>query len=134
MTNTNFTCRSCGREWPENYCPECAKTIDRGPAPPLLTRIKRLRFKANKKLWILFSIPPFVLCWLYPCLYDKGGSPLLGRLWVDVLHGRQDFGLWVGLAMLAVVFGTFAALVGYAAQAFVVVLRSRRKGAFHEAA
>ncbi len=22
-----FTCSTCGREWPENYCPECAHTI-----------------------------------------------------------------------------------------------------------
>lgn len=24
-----FTCSTCGKEWPENYCPECAHTIDR---------------------------------------------------------------------------------------------------------
>ncbi len=26
-------CPSCGREWQENYCPECARTIDRGLLP-----------------------------------------------------------------------------------------------------
>src|ERR1035441_1986281 len=25
---TMFTCSTCGKEWPENYCPECARTID----------------------------------------------------------------------------------------------------------
>jgi hypothetical protein len=30
-----FTCSSCGKAWPENYCPDCAHTIDRGLlAPP----------------------------------------------------------------------------------------------------
>lgn len=24
-----FTCSTCGKEWPENYCPECAHTIHR---------------------------------------------------------------------------------------------------------
>ena len=24
-----FTCPNCGRGWSENYCPECARTIDR---------------------------------------------------------------------------------------------------------
>ncbi len=28
-----FTCPSCGREWQENYCPECARTIDRALLP-----------------------------------------------------------------------------------------------------
>jgi hypothetical protein len=93
----------------------------------MITRLKRMRFKASKKLWILFSIPPFVLCWLYPCLYDKGGSPLLGRLWLDVVHGPQDLGFWVSLAIMSAIFGTSAALVGYVVQACVVVLRSRRQ-------
>ena len=34
---TTFKCLTCGQEWPENYCPECARTIDRGQtaaAPP----------------------------------------------------------------------------------------------------
>src|SRR6185436_5717384 len=33
------TCETCGREWPENYCPECAHTIGRAATqavpPPL---------------------------------------------------------------------------------------------------
>jgi len=29
-----FTCSTCGKEWPENYCPECFHTIERAPAPP----------------------------------------------------------------------------------------------------
>lgn len=129
MADTMFTCRSCGKEWPVNYCPQCAHTIDRGPAPPVLTRIRRMRFEANRRLWILFSIPPFVVCWLYPCNYDKAGSPVLGRLWLDVLHGRLDFGLCFGLAIMSVIFATFATLVGYAGQALIVVLRSRKRGA-----
>jgi hypothetical protein len=30
------TCPTCGKEWPENYCPECGRTIDRPlkAAPP----------------------------------------------------------------------------------------------------
>jgi hypothetical protein len=84
------------------------------------------RFKTNRTLWIVFSIPAFVACWLYPCVYDKGGSPLLGRLWLDVLHGRQDFSLWVFLAVISVIFAAFAALVGYAVQALIVVLRNRK--------
>jgi len=24
-----FTCSTCGKAWPENYCPECAHTIER---------------------------------------------------------------------------------------------------------
>ncbi len=31
---TTFTCSTCGKEWPENYCPECARTIDRSRAAP----------------------------------------------------------------------------------------------------
>ena len=26
-----FTCSTCGKSWPENYCPECARTIERKP-------------------------------------------------------------------------------------------------------
>lgn len=29
-----FTCPSCGAEWPDNYCPACARTIDRSAMPP----------------------------------------------------------------------------------------------------
>jgi hypothetical protein len=31
-----FTCQGCGKEWSENYCPECAQSIDRSltPQPP----------------------------------------------------------------------------------------------------
>lgn len=29
-----FTCFTCKKEWPENYCPECAHTIVRPPVPP----------------------------------------------------------------------------------------------------
>lgn len=99
--------------------------------PELIVRrlrdtVKSRRFKTNKTLWIVFSIPAFVACWLYPCVYDKGGSPLLGRLWLDVFHGRQDFGLWIVLTITSLIFGAFAALVGYAMQAFVVVLWSRK--------
>src|SRR6266404_4028224 len=28
-----FTCPTCGKEWPENYCPQCAATIDRVLVP-----------------------------------------------------------------------------------------------------
>jgi hypothetical protein len=27
------TCETCGKEWPENYCPECGRTIGKAPAP-----------------------------------------------------------------------------------------------------
>src|ERR1019366_5472280 len=30
---TMFTCSTCGKKWPENYCPECARTIDRSRTP-----------------------------------------------------------------------------------------------------
>jgi hypothetical protein len=29
-----FTCPDCRRDWPENYCPECARTIDRSLDQP----------------------------------------------------------------------------------------------------
>ena len=29
-----FACLSCGKEWPESYCPECQRTIAHGPPPP----------------------------------------------------------------------------------------------------
>ena len=29
-----FTCPSCGAQWPDNYCPACARTIDRSALPP----------------------------------------------------------------------------------------------------
>ena len=29
------TCPACGKEWTENYCPECGRTIDRPPKPAL---------------------------------------------------------------------------------------------------
>jgi hypothetical protein len=45
---TMFTCSTCGKEWPENYCPECARTIERPltqptppGAPPVLARTTR---------------------------------------------------------------------------------------------
>jgi hypothetical protein len=28
-----FTCPTCGKEWPENYCPQCAATINRALVP-----------------------------------------------------------------------------------------------------
>ncbi len=28
-----FRCPTCGREWPENYCPECSGTINRALLP-----------------------------------------------------------------------------------------------------
>jgi hypothetical protein len=31
------TCHACGKEWTENYCPECGRTIDR-PLKPVLNR------------------------------------------------------------------------------------------------
>jgi hypothetical protein len=31
---TMFTCSTCGKKWPENYCPECARTIDRSRTAP----------------------------------------------------------------------------------------------------
>ena len=43
-----FTCSACGNEWSENYCPVCARTIERPPtqqmppvAPPVLARTTR---------------------------------------------------------------------------------------------
>jgi hypothetical protein len=27
------TCETCGKEWPENYCPECGRTIGKAPTP-----------------------------------------------------------------------------------------------------
>jgi hypothetical protein len=38
MATTTFTCPSCGRDWPENYCPECEHTIERPATPPALSR------------------------------------------------------------------------------------------------
>ena len=29
-----FTCSTCGKAWPENYCPECAHTIERTRVQP----------------------------------------------------------------------------------------------------
>ena len=34
----NFACAICGKEWPENYCPECCQTIRTPPTPPPLPR------------------------------------------------------------------------------------------------
>src|ERR1039458_6087190 len=31
---TMFTCSTCGKKWPQNYCPECARTIDRSRTAP----------------------------------------------------------------------------------------------------
>jgi TPR repeat protein/membrane associated rhomboid family serine protease len=28
-----FTCSKCGEDWPENYCPKCAQTIDKSQTP-----------------------------------------------------------------------------------------------------
>ena len=39
-----FTCAACGREWPGNYCPECAKTIERTlTSGPVTARVTELR-------------------------------------------------------------------------------------------
>ena len=41
-----FTCPSCGKLWPENYCPECACTIDRSllPSAPASTAVAPATF------------------------------------------------------------------------------------------
>jgi hypothetical protein len=47
-----FTCSTCGKVWPENYCPECARTIDRtltGP-PPADAPVKA---EPSQTLWAL---------------------------------------------------------------------------------
>jgi hypothetical protein len=31
-----FVCSKCGKEWPENYCPECHQTVEHKPTPPPL--------------------------------------------------------------------------------------------------
>src|ERR1700744_1001283 len=36
-----FTCSTCGKTWTENYCPECAHTIDRAWIPPLASAIAK---------------------------------------------------------------------------------------------
>ncbi|HEX7470414.1 MAG TPA: hypothetical protein VF437_06755 [Verrucomicrobiae bacterium] len=43
-----FICQTCGKEWPENYCPECQRTIDQqptansSPMPPPLPKLPQV--------------------------------------------------------------------------------------------
>ena len=52
-------------------------------------------------------------------MHWKDGSYPLGRLWLDFVRGTYD--AWLGLAILSLVFGVAAALVGFALQALVAV-------------
>ena len=130
MHRKMFTCGTCGSQWTENYCPACARTIERLLSSQPSERISRGHFGVNSKLWLSLSIPPFLLLWLYQPPLDKGGS-VLARLWVDAFRGSSDISLWGALAFLTVVFAGFAALIGFAAHGIIIVFRQRRKQISH---
>ena len=81
------------------------------------------KFKANKGLWAKGSIVTFGICWLYPMHLDKEGTYPLGRLWPDFFRGHLEY--WLPLALLSLVFGVLAVLVGFAVQALVVLVLAR---------
>lgn len=52
-----FTCSKCGKEWPENYCPECHQTIDHRPtSPPLPTKPRQNRPSSSGKIVFLIVL------------------------------------------------------------------------------
>jgi hypothetical protein len=80
------TCESCGKQWPEPYCPECGRTIGKPPAappplPPALPGAKpppvppsRLSAPAKK------SVPPWIILSLVALVVILIGAAFLYRL------------------------------------------------------
>jgi hypothetical protein len=71
-----FKCSYCGKDWPENYCPECARTIDQ-PAvfadvivdsdivrESFSTCAAKVRVNPVRYLWCRDEIRPFFQAWL----------------------------------------------------------------------
>lgn len=55
-----FVCSKCGKEWPENYCPECQRTIEQNPSarisePPPLIPISKPAQK-NSSVWNMIGL------------------------------------------------------------------------------
>ena len=53
-----YKCPDCGREWPDNYCPECARTIDRTLLPHSPIRAKRAGATGNERVVQPDPAPP----------------------------------------------------------------------------
>jgi hypothetical protein len=65
----SFVCSSCGKQWPENYCPECAGTIERAVASPV-------RIQPLMPSWLRYYAIPF--SWIWASLVVTSG--LLGAV------------------------------------------------------
>jgi hypothetical protein len=60
---SQLRCSKCGKEWPENYCPECGQTINKPPAkpatpPPVPSMAMPTKGGRNQKatVWILTAL------------------------------------------------------------------------------
>ncbi len=113
MSARNFTCSTCGKQWPENYCPKCAQTIEKTAASSLHPPVPTPR-------WLTHYVIPF--SWLWASLALT--SALLGGIiggWT-LLHCYEAlFWLAIGvswgsilLVPLVVILGAWSWLSGRA--------------------
>lgn len=135
-----FTCPTCGREWPENYCPECAGTINRAllpkpasatteeeetrpPLPPPPTFLTDGRVFGRAIVWTVGAqLGVYVLYWLLGT--DKATSsfnafgnayawayyPGVAAMWVLASPFIKD---GLGLAAFGLMFGPLIGIVAY---------------------
>lgn len=122
MSKTTFTCGSCGRNWPENYCPECAHTIERATAPCHITlRI----YKTHGWLWFGTSLTVFVMMGLLWRADEWKGNPSSSLAWAvyhgfaQMLSGREEF--WGGPVWWLSGWTVIAVLVGWLLHSLIIM-------------
>jgi hypothetical protein len=109
----SFVCSGCGKQWLENYCPDCARTIERPLALPV-------QIPSPMPRWLRYYAIP--LSWVWASLAIASG--LLGAIiggWT-LLHSYTPLfylgiGVFCGSALLVpllVVVGAWAWLSGRA--------------------
>lgn len=92
---STFNCSACGKTWPTNYCPECARTIDRtqNEVPPRPGIAKPPVQKNNPPVLMTASVPP-------PLPAGAHGSSAARPTVVTLYRG------WCGLCLILYVFMT----------------------------
>src|SRR5262245_53909565 len=134
-------CPTCGRSWPENYCPRCARTIDRTAVPvptendraqsatPVSSRPNRHGFR---RVFIIASglqLAFYVLYWIvgtdratssfntFGNTYALFYYPGVVCMWALVGALQMETGL-----RLAVVGLLFGPLIGIAGYSFIIAI------------
>jgi hypothetical protein len=83
-----FTCSTCGKAWSENYCPECAHTIDRIPTPQLPHHAPAVTPQISQTLRALNivsrPVPPSTPAFL-PARPPRPAVVVLYRIWCGLI-------------------------------------------------